>query len=67
MRITIILSLHLSAHFMKSIIQAVVNFVEFAYIAAEWQTETMPVMGDITGDGEVDIDDIVELGFFWLE
>ncbi|HPB94093.1 MAG TPA: hypothetical protein PLR31_11175 [Anaerohalosphaeraceae bacterium] len=44
----------------------IVNLVEFAYIAAEWQTETTPEMGDLTGDGQVNIDDLAELGMFWL-
>lgn len=45
----------------------IVNGVEFAYLAAEWQTETTPVMGDFTGDGQVDIEDLAKLGFFWLQ
>jgi hypothetical protein len=45
----------------------IVNLVEFAYIAAEWQTETTPVMGDLTDDGQVNIDDLAKLGMFWLE
>ena len=44
----------------------IINLVEFAYIAAEWQTETPPVMGDLTGDGYVDIGDLAELGIYWL-
>jgi hypothetical protein len=45
----------------------IINFAEFASIAAEWQTETPSVMGDLTGDGQVNIDDLIKLGFFWLE
>ncbi len=45
----------------------VINLAEFAYIAAEWQTETAPVMGDLTGDGQVNLDDLAELGNFWLD
>ncbi len=45
----------------------IINFAELAYIAAEWQTETTPVMGDLTGDGQVNIDDLAKLGIFWLE
>lgn len=45
----------------------IINVVEFAYIAAEWHTETPPVMGDLTGDGQVDVNDLAELGIFWLE
>lgn len=45
----------------------IINFIEFAYIASEWQTEAIPVMGDLTGDGQVDVDDLAELGIFWLE
>ncbi|NLW84666.1 MAG: hypothetical protein GXY41_09750 [Phycisphaerae bacterium] len=44
----------------------IINLVEFAYVAAEWQTETIPVIGDITGDGQVNIDDLAKLGMFWL-
>lgn len=44
----------------------IINFVEFAYIAAEWHTETTPLMGDLTGDGQVNADDLAELGIFWL-
>ncbi|MBN2511580.1 MAG: hypothetical protein JXB18_01455 [Sedimentisphaerales bacterium] len=44
-----------------------INFIEFAYIAAEWQTETIPVMGDLTGDGQVDIADLDKLAIVWLE
>ena len=45
----------------------IINLVEFAYIAAEWLTDTTPVMGDLTGDGYVNTDDLSELEIFWLE
>ncbi|MBN1817453.1 MAG: hypothetical protein JW828_08830 [Sedimentisphaerales bacterium] len=45
----------------------IINFVEFAYMAAEWHIETAPVMGDFTGDAQVTIDDLAILGIFWLE
>jgi hypothetical protein len=48
-------------------LDGIINFVEFAYLAAEWQTETTPVMGDLTGDGQVNMDDLAQLGIFWLE
>jgi hypothetical protein len=45
----------------------IINFVEFATMAAEWQIATAPVMGDFTCDGQVNIDDLATLGIFWLE
>lgn len=45
----------------------IINFAELAAMAAEWQIETAPVMGDFTCDGQVNIDDLATLGIFWLE
>ena len=45
----------------------IINFVEFAYMAGEWQTETTPIIGDFTDDGLVNMDDLIKLGTFWLE
>jgi hypothetical protein len=44
-----------------------INLYEFSVMAAEWQTPTWPVDGDFTGDGAVDLADLVELATFWLE
>jgi len=45
----------------------IINLYEFSVLAAEWQTLTSPVYGDFTGDGKVDLADLVQLATFWLE
>jgi hypothetical protein len=44
-----------------------INLYEFSVMAAEWQTPTWPVDGDFTGDGAVDLADLVALATLWLE
>jgi hypothetical protein len=44
-----------------------VNLYEFSVMAAEWQAPTSPVYGDFTGDGAVDLSDLVQLATYWLE
>jgi len=44
----------------------VINLYDFAILAAEWQTMT-PVVGDLTGDGKVDMEDLELFVIFWLE
>jgi len=45
----------------------VVNFVDFAIMAREWQTKKTLLAEDLDRDGVVDVNDIVVLGENWLE
>ncbi len=44
----------------------VINLHDFAILAGQWQTLT-PVVGDLTGDGTVDMEDLALFVMFWLE
>jgi len=44
-----------------------VDFYEFAVVAGDWNSPVAPAAGDLTGDGKVDLDDLILVSIFWLE
>lgn len=43
-----------------------VNLYEFSVMASDWLVPNAPGQGDFTGDGNVDMDDLEILIYFWL-
>ena len=44
----------------------IVDFLDFTYMAKNWQISSTSIDGDFTGDGQIDIYDLEKFSIFWL-